>query len=141
MQCVSYFEDGKSSIDFILAYQPLSECDNEKRICFQEHLKSVGLELELDTSQRVHFVKIHAPKRVLLNYCEIMKMRMPIRIDKKDLQILMSLQSESKFNYTFIKKTKLIMQKICRLKTDGIELGDEQKYQLYHEYSDANKYL
>lgn len=68
-------------------------------------------------------------------------MRMPIRIDKKDIQILRSLKRESNFNFTFIKPVKLLMQRICRSKADDIQIGDEQKYQLYHEYSDANKYL
>lgn len=51
----------------------------EKRQAFESNLESEGLMLEREQTQRIHFVKIHAPKEVLERYCEILKVKMPIK--------------------------------------------------------------
>ena len=50
-----------------------------KRQTFEENLQKEGLELEREKTQKVHFVKIHATNDVLCRYCEILKIKMPIR--------------------------------------------------------------
>lgn len=66
-------------VDFVLAYdeQGKSE-DEEKRRIFEQNLETVGLLLEREENQRIHFVKIHVPKEVLCQYAEILKLRLPI---------------------------------------------------------------
>lgn len=71
------------TVDFILAYQGAQEQHNlnheEKRKIFERNLTEEGLILEYEETQKLHFVKIHAPKEVLCRYCEILKLRMPIK--------------------------------------------------------------
>jgi anoctamin-1 len=51
----------------------------QKREYFEKNLESEGLILETEKTQRIHFIKISAPKEVLARYCEIIKMKMPLR--------------------------------------------------------------
>lgn len=77
-------------VDFVLAYeyQGTSE-DVKKRKTFEENLQSVGLLLEKEKNQWIHFVKIHVPKELLCQYAEILKLRLPIiNVGSKFLMIL-----------------------------------------------------
>lgn len=80
-----YFNDGKRSIDFVLAWQAAEERNTEekireiKRAIFEENLRHEGLELEAEETGDLHFVKIHAPLEVLRRYAEILKLRMPMK--------------------------------------------------------------
>lgn len=72
------------TVDFILV-APHSADDtvglggwNIRRV-FEEEIKTVGLLLEEDDDDELVFVKIHVPTHVLRKYCEIMKLRMPIK--------------------------------------------------------------
>lgn len=65
----------------MLAYDEASNRSShvEKRNAFEKRLEAVGLELEKEENQRIHFVKIHVPKDVLCQYAEILKLRLPIK--------------------------------------------------------------
>lgn len=51
----------------------------KKREIYERNLESKGLVLEKEEKLKFHFVKIHVPENVLSQYCEILKMRMPIK--------------------------------------------------------------
>lgn len=81
-----YFNDGKRSIDFVLAWQKAEERTTTekikeiKRAIFEENLRNEGLELESEEIDGdLFFVKIHAPLEVLRRYSEILKLRMPMK--------------------------------------------------------------
>ena len=86
-------EKGEASklVDFVLVWEEVpSDPDwskhKKKREIFLQNLESEGLELENDGSEgyntlRLRFVKIHAPMEVLKRYAEILKIRMPIKVD------------------------------------------------------------
>lgn len=81
MQTWRRFQDGERSVDYILAY-PADDPhprNIEKRQAFETNLEKEGLQLEREQTQRIHFVKIHAPYEVLCRYCEILKMKMPMK--------------------------------------------------------------
>ncbi|XP_055585585.1 anoctamin-1 [Uranotaenia lowii] len=74
------FQDGERVVDFVLAFNgqnPSTEAE-KKRAIFERNLVQEGLEIELESSQRIHFTKVHVPKEVVSRYCEIMKMQMPV---------------------------------------------------------------
>lgn len=47
---------------------------------FKKSLEGVGLILEEETVQNIHFLKIHVPDEVLEQYAEILKLRMPLKL-------------------------------------------------------------
>lgn len=64
----------------MLAYDENSSRNNTiKRETFEKHLQVVGLQLEKEENQRIHFVKIHVPKDILCQYAEVLKLRLPIK--------------------------------------------------------------
>lgn len=69
-------------MDYVLAYENDSKLKNEekqrKRETFEKNLEKAGLILEIDKTQKIHFVKIHAPHDTLCQYSEILKLRFPI---------------------------------------------------------------
>lgn len=68
------------AVDFVLAYDEQGEHRNiKKRQIFENNLEAVGLLLEREENQRIHFVKIHVPREVLCQYAEILKLRLPIK--------------------------------------------------------------
>lgn len=80
-----YFNDGKRSIDFVLAWKKAEErttierIKEIKRCIFEDNLRHEGLELEIEDDGDLHFVKLHAPLEVLRRYAEILKLRMPMK--------------------------------------------------------------
>ena len=88
-----YFTDlekgGQSRlVDFVLVWEdkpsnPEWSQNKKKREVFLQNLESEGLEVEHDGpsgSSNLRFVKIHAPMEVLKRYAEILKIRMPIKV-------------------------------------------------------------
>ncbi|KAL3266178.1 hypothetical protein HHI36_010362, partial [Cryptolaemus montrouzieri] len=79
----SCFTTGET-VDYVLAYEDLSRqghvSHKQKRETFESNLQQAGLLLEKDETQTIHFVKIHAPKPVLCQYAELLKLRLPIRL-------------------------------------------------------------
>ncbi|XP_063915509.1 anoctamin-1-like isoform X2 [Zophobas morio] len=77
------FTHSDHCVDFVLAYDKDDKPEHaEKRKEFEKNLEAVGLILEKEESQRIHFVKIHVPREVLCQYAEILKLRLPIRYDE-----------------------------------------------------------
>ncbi|EDW27656.1 GL20401 [Drosophila persimilis] len=75
------FDDGKRSVDFVLAYNGEDQVEDHrrKREIFEANLQREGLQLEHNKVQRVHFIKIHAPFEVLYRYAEILKIKVPLK--------------------------------------------------------------
>lgn len=79
-----FFNGGDRSIDFVMVWQASTDEQEEelrtiKRSIFEENLLNEGLELEWESVENLHFVKIHAPIEVLRRYAEILKLRMPMK--------------------------------------------------------------
>lgn len=55
------------------------ECDESIRTTFEGNLMKEGLELEKETANGLTFVKIHAPRPVLRKFCEVLKLKMPMK--------------------------------------------------------------
>lgn len=68
-------------VDYVLAYNGADhKLDNiKKRETFEANLEKEGLHLERDNTQRIHFIKIHAPREVLYRYAEILKIKLPMK--------------------------------------------------------------
>ncbi|KAL1115352.1 hypothetical protein AAG570_007382 [Ranatra chinensis] len=80
--CNITFNDGLRRVDFVLVWQePRGGQDaSKKRALFESRLVEEGLHLEAEPPiDRLHFVKIHAPPDVLKRYCEILRLRMPMK--------------------------------------------------------------
>ena len=89
-----YFTDvekgGQSRlVDFVLVWEdrpsdPGWSLNKRKREIFLQNLETEGLEVEHDGSgscNYLRFVKIHAPMEILKRYAEILKIRMPIKVE------------------------------------------------------------
>ncbi|KAK3592615.1 hypothetical protein CHS0354_008152 [Potamilus streckersoni] len=81
-----FFNDGKSRIDYILAWtRPEKEDENTEkakkaRDIFHHNLQEEGLQLELDDSDpEIRYMKVHATWEVLSRYGEILKIKMPLQ--------------------------------------------------------------
>uniref|UniRef100_T1GN27 Anoctamin dimerisation domain-containing protein n=1 Tax=Megaselia scalaris TaxID=36166 RepID=T1GN27_MEGSC len=78
------FKDGEKSVDYILAYDTFKEDTNHIRKAFEENLIKEGLEIEMENSQQqINFVKIHAPMEVLARYCQLLKLKLPLKVSKE----------------------------------------------------------
>ncbi|CAG7717026.1 unnamed protein product [Allacma fusca] len=76
-------------VDFVLVWESSTNAEQatsaeiakEKRQIFEKNLEREGLILEREKleSSTLTFVKIHAPPEVLRRYCEILKLRMPMK--------------------------------------------------------------
>ncbi|CAN7995445.1 unnamed protein product, partial [Ixodes hexagonus] len=81
-----FFEDGKRSIDFVLAFgKGDSIVGEDARKIFEQNLVIAGLALEHVEGQefadkKTYFVKIHAPWKVLTKYAEILHLMMPVKV-------------------------------------------------------------
>lgn len=90
-----YFNDGKRSVDFVLVWRDeesstsSKDDKNDKREIFEENLISEGLELEYEViGGEFHFVKVHAPVEVLRRYAEILKLRMPMKEVRINVELI-----------------------------------------------------
>lgn len=138
------FSDGERSVDYVLAYpavrlepgkEQANEIADEKRHIFCTNLGKEGLELEFEKTQAIHFVKIHAPKEVLMKYAELLRWEMPIKksvwkkedVDYSEYRLLQNMKSFFGRPFRFIK-------------LDPIKFP-ERETQLYYEYSRDKNYL
>ncbi|XP_044735821.1 anoctamin-1-like isoform X2 [Chrysoperla carnea] len=143
------FRDGERTVDFVLAYTPNDVNDHEnKRRVFERNLTDEGLILEHEETQRLHFVKIHAPKEVLCRYCEILKLRMPI----KESKITINCKKRFHVNLELPGQETIVdpsfdLRSICSKLPDIFnvrldkKLFPEQKYTLTAEFSRDKDYL
>ncbi|XP_037816445.1 anoctamin-3-like isoform X1 [Lucilia sericata] len=76
-----HFEDGIREVDFVIGFHHFDiQFDHvKKRHIFERNLAKEGLQVELDFTQCIHFIKIHAPLEVLYSYAEILKIKMPMK--------------------------------------------------------------
>ncbi|XP_012266555.2 anoctamin-4-like isoform X2 [Athalia rosae] len=65
--------------DFVLAYVDQEPNNVARRKTFEQNLLDQGLRLEYEQNQNLCFVKIYSTQEVLCRYCDIMKLRMPIK--------------------------------------------------------------
>jgi hypothetical protein len=101
-----------------------------KRGVFRRNLEKEGLQTEDESSQKIHFIKIHVPYEVLKRYCEIMKMKMPTKkikdqehLAKKRNRIVQSIKNY--FRFVIIDRS----------------IFEEKEYELQYEYSREKTYL
>ncbi|VEN48394.1 unnamed protein product [Callosobruchus maculatus] len=124
------FKNAELSVDFALAYDEQGKQQNvQKRKVFETNLENVGLLLEREENQRIHFVKIHVPKDVLCQYAELLKMRLPIKDDNPELP---------KDNILVTTANKLLQ--CCKVTLDP-KLFPVKKYELTAEFSRDKDYL
>lgn len=83
-----FFFDGVRQIDFVLVCPiTVNEETVKKRLVYENNLVKVGLELEVDDDQdrmdcderKLRYVKLHAPRKILLHMAEFMRTKMPIK--------------------------------------------------------------
>ncbi|XP_032378991.1 anoctamin-5 isoform X2 [Etheostoma spectabile] len=83
-----FFRDGVRRIDFVLSYvaDKDGERKQERRRLYEANLVNVGLELEIEDKSesddgKTYFVKIHAPWEVLATYADVLKIKVPFKVN------------------------------------------------------------
>uniref|UniRef100_A0A8B9HQX1 Anoctamin n=1 Tax=Astyanax mexicanus TaxID=7994 RepID=A0A8B9HQX1_ASTMX len=82
-----YFRDGKRRIDFVLSYvEDKEDRKQERRKLYEENMQKAGLELELEDKTesedgKTYFLKIHAPWEVLATYADVLKIKVPFKVN------------------------------------------------------------
>ncbi|XP_034540974.1 anoctamin-5 [Notolabrus celidotus] len=83
-----FFRDGLRRIDFVLSYvdDKDGERKQEKRDVYETNLQKFGLELETEDKTesddgKTYFVKIHAPWEVLATYADVLKIKVPFKVN------------------------------------------------------------
>lgn len=80
----------EETVDFVLVYDaedcktpqrgPFKNENKEAiRTIFENNLRLTGVALEKEIVNNLTYVKIHTPVPVLKNYCEMLKMKMPLK--------------------------------------------------------------
>lgn len=102
---------------------------------FQSISSKLGILLDRDESQDIHFVKLHVTHEVLCRYAEILKFKFPIKLDESESEV--TLEPENRI----VQKVKSIFSGIYqRIRLDE-RLFPPAKYELYHEFSRDKSYL
>ncbi|XP_008310269.1 anoctamin-5 isoform X1 [Cynoglossus semilaevis] len=85
-----FFRDGLRRIDFVLSYVDDKDKDEakkqERRKVYESNLTKVGLQLETEDKSesqdgKTYFVKVHAPWEVLATYADVLKIKVPFKIN------------------------------------------------------------
>ncbi|XP_019934200.2 anoctamin-5 isoform X2 [Paralichthys olivaceus] len=83
-----FFRDGLRRIDFVLSYgdEKDGERKQERRRVYEANLAKVGLQLETEDKSesedgKTYFVKIHAPWEVLATYADVLKIKVPFKVN------------------------------------------------------------
>lgn len=88
--------------------------------------------MEREESQRIHFLKLHVPRDVLMRYAEIMKMQFPIKqVDEPEMAN----------EFQMVRNIKSILHKLFKFVRLDPRTFPPKKYELYHEYSRDKGYL
>ena len=82
-----FFLDGIRQIDYVLVCTTtVDEHKVKRRLVFENDLMNTGVELEVDEQnilgdrdRKYRFVKLHAPRVLLLHMAEYMRVKMPIK--------------------------------------------------------------
>ncbi|XP_049545382.1 anoctamin-5-like isoform X2 [Anopheles darlingi] len=133
-----YFQDQKRVVDYVLAYNGEEEENpiaHAKRMVYQRNLEQEGLQIETESCQRIHFVKIHVPDQVLSHYCEIMKMQMPMKkLANQDKIIMRDFSIQSTL-------VKLFRRPMFNFVIIDRSIFAAPEYRLLYEYSRDKPYL
>uniref|UniRef100_A0AAY4EDL3 Anoctamin n=1 Tax=Denticeps clupeoides TaxID=299321 RepID=A0AAY4EDL3_9TELE len=82
-----FFRDGMRRIDFVIAYTDENDPKKqERRKIYESNLQRVGLELETEDKSesedgKTYFLKIHAPWDVLTTYADVLKIKVPFKVN------------------------------------------------------------
>ncbi|XP_049545393.1 anoctamin-5-like isoform X3 [Anopheles darlingi] len=137
-QTWKYFQDQKRVVDYVLAYNGEEEENpiaHAKRMVYQRNLEQEGLQIETESCQRIHFVKIHVPDQVLSHYCEIMKMQMPMKkLANQDKIIMRDFSIQSTL-------VKLFRRPMFNFVIIDRSIFAAPEYRLLYEYSRDKPYL
>nr|XP_043892005.1 anoctamin-5-like [Solea senegalensis] len=83
-----FFRDGLRRIDFVLSYVDDKDGERklERRKYYEANLVKVGLELETEDKSesedgKTYFVKVHAPWEVLATYADVLKIKVPFKVN------------------------------------------------------------
>uniref|UniRef100_A0A182FAX8 Anoctamin n=1 Tax=Anopheles albimanus TaxID=7167 RepID=A0A182FAX8_ANOAL len=135
-----YFQDKKRVADYVLAFNSptvtgTDEIAHSKRTLFQQNLEQEGLQIETEDCQRIHFVKIHVPVPVLAQYCEFMKIKMPMRkLANQDKIMMRDFSIQSKVGRMLCWP----LRSFTRIDQDAFT---SPEYRLLYEYSRNKPYL
>ncbi|KAJ8272189.1 hypothetical protein COCON_G00110480 [Conger conger] len=84
--CV-FFRDGVRRIDFVLAYvDDKNDEKKQRRKEYEANLIKAGLELETEDKSesedmKTYFLKVHAPWEVLATYADVLKIKVPFKVN------------------------------------------------------------
>ncbi|XP_050091093.1 anoctamin-4-like [Anopheles aquasalis] len=135
-----YFQDQKRVVDYVLAFNSPTTTDTDQiahstRTLFQQNLQQEGLQIETEDCQEIHFVKIHVPEPVLSQYCEFMKIKMPMRkLANQDKILTRDFSIQSLVGWLFCWP----LRKFIRIDQD---IFKSSEYRLLYEYSRNKPYL
>ncbi|XP_062847734.1 anoctamin-5 isoform X2 [Trichomycterus rosablanca] len=82
-----YFKDGVRQVDFVFSYvEDKEDRKRERRKQYEANLQKAGLELELEDKSesedgKTFFLKIHAPWEVLATYADVLKIKVPFKVN------------------------------------------------------------
>lgn len=130
------FNDNVRSVDFVLAWLESKSEDEEaerKREVFESKLEEEGLELERDRTDKLHIVKLHAPKEVLRRYAEILRLRMPMKESPQD--------SMFGSEYDLLTEVKSFFSKLISCVHLDPSVFPREKFRLSAEYNRHKSYL
>lgn len=131
------FNNDSRCVDYVLAYdsKDANEDNETKRRIFCANLEKDGLELEYEKTQRVHFVKIHAPREVLRKYAELLRWEMPVRSQ------LWKREEIEATEYRLLQNVKSFFGRPFRfIKLDPVKFPPKE-IQMFNEYSRDKEYL
>lgn len=133
------FDDDIRQVDYVLTF---SKNDHnlkhkQKREMFCQNLENECLELEHDYSHPMEqFIKVHVPRHVLINYCELMRFKMPIKES-----YFTDLELTEKESDSIGKKIKDFVTKPFRCVELNMTLMQKSERKIYHQFSREREYL
>ncbi|XP_073989363.1 anoctamin-1-like isoform X2 [Rhodnius prolixus] len=132
------FRDNIRTVDFVLAWLEGKGPNHAelqlKREAFEKRLEEEGLLLERDSMDRLHVVKLHAPVEVLKRYCEILKLRMPMKEVPGQEELFRS-------DYDIMTEVKSFFSKLMSCVRLDTSVFPPLKFRLTAEYSRHKSYL
>lgn len=146
--CPTMFEDGERTIDFVLVCMkptghrgsphgsgkdPFRDAQRKREV-FEKHLEEEGLQLEREDLSHLEFIKIHAPHEVLARYCEILKLRMPMKEFAGQEELMGS-------QYNIITEVRSLLSKLVRCVHLDSSVFPPDKFRPSAEYSRDKNYL
>lgn len=101
----------------------------------ENYIILLGVLLDRDESQDIHFLKIHVTHEVLCRYAEILKFKFPIKLDENESEYALGTESQT------IRGFKLLFNGIYKKVRLDKRIFPQKNYELYHEFSRDKSYL